>query len=196
MRSAREDIFERLERARPPRPGPPPAMTPPPAAIDPIACLRDRLTEAGGTLQIASRNDWANQIAWPVERSELVHVYSSRPEVPHQGVGESARTNHELAPLDLCILSGDFAVVENGAVWQTPTTARERAAALLATHLILVVDLDEIVPTLHQAYARIPSDSPSFGWFLCGPSKTADIEQSLVLGAHGPCTMSLVLLEG
>jgi L-lactate dehydrogenase complex protein LldG len=34
-----------------------------------------------------------------------------------------------------------------------------------------------------------------FGAFIAGPSKTADIEQSLVLGAHGPKTMTVFLLD-
>ena len=34
-----------------------------------------------------------------------------------------------------------------------------------------------------------------FGVFIAGPSKTADIEQSLVLGAHGPKTMTVFVIE-
>lgn len=170
-------------------------MTAPQMGIDPIASLRDRLAEAGGALQMATRKDWPAQIAWPTELSSMDHVYSSLSAVPSRGVGSSAQSDHDLDRLDLCVLSAEFAVVENGAAWQKPATARERAAALLATHLIVVVEASEIVPTLHQAYDRIAPESASFGWFLCGPSKTADIEQSLVLGAHGACTMSLILLR-
>ena len=51
------------------------------------------------------------------------------------------------------------------------------------------------MPTLHDAYQRIDLSTTRFGWFLCGHSKTADIEQALVLGAHGPRTMSVVALS-
>ena len=169
-------------------------MPPPPMDLDPITRLRDRLAEAGGCLERAQRNDWPSQIAWPVELDASRHVYSAVPEVPARGVGVHARCDHDLDRLEVCVLSAEFAVVENGAAWQRPVTPRERAAALLAKHLIVVVGANELVATLHQAYERISPDESSFGWFLCGPSKTADIEQSLVLGAHGPCTMSLILL--
>jgi L-lactate dehydrogenase complex protein LldG len=170
-------------------------MSEPSMPIDPMATLRDRLEDAGGSLQIARRIDWPEQIQWPAEAATLEHVYSTLDAMPGRGVGVSAKAHHELARLDVCVLAAEFVVIENAAVWQRPTSPRERAAALLATHLIVVVEASAMVATLHQAYARIATDDASFGWFLCGPSKTADIEQSLVLGAHGPYTMSLILLQ-
>jgi L-lactate dehydrogenase complex protein LldG len=195
MVTAREEILERLERSRPPAVTRPAPMPEPSMPIDPMATLRDRLQEAGGSLQSASRSDWPEQIQWPVDAATLQHVYSSLTAMPGRGVGLSATTHHDLADLDVCVLAAEFVVIENAAAWQRPTSPRERAAALLATHLIVVVEATEIVATMHQAYARIETADASFGWFLCGPSKTADIEQSLVLGAHGPRTMSLILLN-
>jgi L-lactate dehydrogenase complex protein LldG len=58
----------------------------------------------------------------------------------------------------------------------------------------VVVAANEIVPTLHEAYEKIGDAGYGFGVFIAGPSKTADIEQSLVLGAHGPKTMTVFLL--
>jgi len=193
MSDARDTIFARLESACPPATAQPEPMTPPPEPTDPIGTLRDRVEEAGGVFQPASRTDWPNQIDWPQELSTMNHVYSAHPALEARGVGRTATVYHDLACLDLCVLRADFAVVENGAVWHVPSNTRERSAALLAQHLVVVVDETELVPTLHQAYGRIDLAKTAFGWFLCGPSKTADIEQSLVLGAHGPRTMSLVV---
>jgi L-lactate dehydrogenase complex protein LldG len=48
---------------------------------------------------------------------------------------------------------------------------------------------------MHQAYQQIDVASSGFGSFIAGPSKTADIEQSLVIGAHGPRSMTLFMLD-
>ena len=45
-----------------------------------------------------------------------------------------------------------------------------------------------------EAYQRIRFAGPRFGTFLAGPSKTADIEQSLVIGAHGPKSLTVFVI--
>jgi L-lactate dehydrogenase complex protein LldG len=70
-----------------------------------------------------------------------------------------------------------------------------RAVAFLTQHLALVVPAAALVHDLHEAYARIRIPTPGFGMWLSGPSKTADIEQALVIGAHGPRSCTVLLLE-
>jgi L-lactate dehydrogenase complex protein LldG len=54
--------------------------------------------------------------------------------------------------------------------------------------------LSKIVSTRHHAYQEINTFEEGFGVFLAGPSKTADIEQSQVIGAHGARSLLVYLL--
>lgn len=96
-----------------------------------------------------------------------------------------------LADIDLAVLPGEIGVAENGAVWLPEVNMLNRALPTITQHLVLVLDHQRIVATMHQAYAQLP-DTGGYGKFVAGPSKTADIEQSLVIGAHG--ARSLVVL--
>ncbi|WP_297441972.1 lactate utilization protein [Sulfurimonas sp.] len=93
---------------------------------------------------------------------------------------------HPLEYVDLAVVDAEFAVAENGAVWVKNSDNRHRALYFLAKQLLIVVKKENIVDTMHEAYERIKFDESGYGTFISGPSKTADIEQSLVIGAHGP----------
>jgi L-lactate dehydrogenase complex protein LldG len=93
---------------------------------------------------------------------------------------------HQLETIDFAVLPGEFAVAENGAVWVTDERVKHRALYFICQHLAFVVPRDQIVSNMHQAYDRLSFGARRFGVFISGPSKTADIEQSLVIGAHGP----------
>jgi len=108
---------------------------------------------------------------------------------------------HALENVDLAILRAHFGVAENGACWMTEDQMIERALPFITQHLALVLRRDAMVADMHAAYDRIAELESSgmrdygFATFIAGPSKTADIEQSLVLGAHGPRSLIAFLLD-
>ena len=110
--------------------------------------------------------------------------------------GDTAALERSLADTgrDIVALRGGPAVAESGAVWWVPRDHEERRAAFLAERVILVVARADLVADLHAAYQRIDPAAAHYGCFVAGPSKTADIEQALVIGAHGArsCTVFLV----
>ena len=102
---------------------------------------------------------------------------------------------HSFENIELAIIRARFAVAENGAVWLTEQLMGHRIIPYICQHLAVMVDAETIVPTLHEAYELIGEGDYGFAGFIGGPSKTADIEQALVLGAHGPLTMTVFVLK-
>ncbi len=197
MASSRDAIFAAMRAATEARPQSavraPRRAYAPPAMSASVETFAANLEAAGAQLVRCSASALPSGLAHIAGFPSAAHVWSSLPEVAPRGIACAVPTTHALAALDFAVIRGELAVAENGAVWNAPSSALERAATLLAEQLVLVVPEHTLVATLHEAYARIDASAPAFGWFLAGPSKTADIEQALVLGAHGPCAATVIL---
>jgi L-lactate dehydrogenase complex protein LldG len=102
---------------------------------------------------------------------------------------------HTFQDVELAIIKAHFSVAENGAVWLTDQLMGQRIIPYICQHLAVIIPAGSIVPTLHEAYEKIGMGDYGFGGFISGPSKTADIEQALVLGAHGPLTMTVFIMK-
>lgn len=102
---------------------------------------------------------------------------------------------HNLKDIDLAIVKGNFAVAENGAIWMKDETNRHRALYFIAQNIVIVINENEIVNNMHEAYEKLSFEKAGFGVFISGPSKTADIEQSLVIGAHGPKSGYVIFIK-
>lgn len=96
-----------------------------------------------------------------------------------------------LAEIEVLEIDGDFGVAENGAIWLSEEALPHRVAPFICQHL--VINVKKIVPHMHAAYEELGKVNSGFGLFLSGPSKTADIEQSLVIGAHGARSLTVVI---
>lgn len=102
---------------------------------------------------------------------------------------------HDFSDLNLAIIKGQFGVAENGAIWMEEQDLEFRILPFITEHLIIVIEQSSLVGNMHQAYAKIGNAHSGFGLFAAGPSKTADIEQSLVIGAHGAKSLKVVLIN-
>ena len=102
---------------------------------------------------------------------------------------------HTFENVELAVIQAHLAVAENGAVWLTESVMGQRIIPFICQHLAVIVRESTIVPTMHEAYKKIGAGDYGFGVFIGGPSKTADIEQALVMGAHGPITMTVFILK-
>lgn len=97
---------------------------------------------------------------------------------------DEVETPYQLNGVDLAIIQGETGVAENGCVW-IPQNVKEKAVYFIAEYIIILLNKNKIVSNMHEAYENIRFNDNGFGLFISGPSKTADIEQALVIGAHG-----------
>ena len=101
-------------------------------------------------------------------------------------------SSRELNGTDLAVVKGEMGVAENGGVWIS-REVKERALYFLPENLVILLDKKDLVHNMHEAYECVGMDDFDFGLFISGPSKTADIEQTLVLGAHGPRDVTVII---
>lgn len=98
----------------------------------------------------------------------------------------------ELNGTDVSVVEGSFGVAENAAVW-LPRQVRYKGLYFISNALVILLDKTQLVHTMNEAYRRTATMDYDYGVFMSGPSKTADIEQALVFGAHGPIRVVVLL---
>ncbi|MCE7053071.1 LUD domain-containing protein [Algoriphagus sp. AGSA1] len=121
-------------------------------------------------------------------------VYSSCPSFERFSNCQVPEHAADFADLDLAIVEGQVASAENAAIWLDDSNLALRALPFITAHLVIVIKKEKIVGNMHEAYKQIVDSKSGFGVFIAGPSKTADIEQSLVVGAHGAMSLRVVIL--
>jgi len=165
---------------------------------DPAEHFAAVLAAVGGTcIRAASIDDVRRELEQMSAFAAATKVYSVVEGIVCRNVEPSAiRDPHQLEDVDIAILPGHLGVAENAAVWVTDEKSPHRAIFFIAQHVALVVPATQIVDNMHQAYEKLRFDRSGFGCFISGPSKTADIEQSLVIGAHGPRSLAVLLVGG
>jgi len=160
-----------------------------------VSLFRENLEFVGGRLiEMKSKEELNNQIAeiYP----DLKVISSTFPNIEAAKLDLNAIIDpHELKGIDLAIIRGEMGVAENGAIWIPSNTVSHRALPFITQHLVIVLDKSSLVWNMHQAYTKLDiQTADGFGVFLSGPSKTADIEQSLVIGAHGSRSLVVFLV--
>lgn len=162
--------------------------------IDLITQFKERLAAGGGECFVLSDGSKIKEKVNELFSTELT-IYSN---IENTGLDtlntDQIKTPHELENVDLALIKGDFGVAENGAVWVDDQNLEYRAVSFITQHLVLILDKEKIVENMVNAYQNLKINKPGFGCFIAGPSKTADIEQSLVIGAHGARSAVVLLI--
>ena len=89
-----------------------------------------------------------------------------------------------------------YGLADTGSVVLAASPDEPRARSLLPSVHVSLLREDRILPDLASLLAAIGGDLPSALAIVTGPSRSADIEQQLAVGVHGPGEVHVVLLPG
>ena len=104
----------------------------------------------------------------------------------------------DLESCDAALTECEALVAQTGSVLVSAPGAGGRALSVLPPHHVVLARRNQMEPDLTAALQRVQqkfkNKFPSFLSFISGPSRTGDIERILVLGAHGPKKLTILLL--
>ncbi len=191
---SRKKIFKLLEQNKPvlqPLPGIDPAEFT--IETDNVSMFLNTLNSIGANVYEVKSNSEAVEFL-NKEYPDAKSIISTVEDIKLSTIDLKSITSiNELDNLDLAIINGQFGVAENGAVWIPEKEMGLRSVPFIAKHLVIILDKSSIAQNMHEAYLRLQDYDAGYGVFISGPSKTADIEQSLVIGVHGPLSLTLLL---
>lgn len=159
---------------------------------DPVAAfIRTATTAAGASVLEVQDGEDINEViqrAYPFAKTIASNVAGVKATISPDEVS----TPQELDGTDVSVVLGTVGCAENACIW-VPQTMKERAVCFICEYLVIILDRENIVSNMHQAYELIKMPDLGFGTFISGPSKTADIEQALVYGAQSFCGVTIIL---
>jgi L-lactate utilization protein LutC len=102
------------------------------------------------------------------------------------------------ATVNYGISSADYALADTGSLVMISSREEARLVSLLPPAHIAIVPASKLLTGLDELYTILPkpADQTSSMVFITGPSRTADIEQILVRGVHGPGEIHVVVVDG
>lgn len=167
---------------------------------DPIAAFSDHLEQAGGRAIVLKEDETVGAIVarlYPKAQrvANTVATLSGTELLPGKVFNpDEAVEPAQLNGTDVAIIESQLGVAENACCW-IEQQVRYRAIYFIAETLVIVLRKADVVNNMHEAYSRIDNKSNvPFACFISGPSKTADIEQALVFGAHGAKEVTVILI--
>lgn len=203
MSEARESFRQRLAAAvatvpTPERPLPEPLPVTPAADLaTQFAAALEKLT--GEVIRAASAEEAARELLTRTDPQDRPWFVADRPLAQalaaHLPVTWTGR--EQLADCQASVTEADWLLADTGSVGLALDAHQPRSCYLLPEIHVAVATLDRLLPSLAEALLRLEEQPLPTGYvFVTGPSRTADIEKTIVIPAHGPKRLITVLLEG
>lgn len=170
----------------PKRPHPGPAPT---AGDVPVASLLERFTLA--LTRVAGR-----VVRVPDEaaaRAFVAEEFAGRSIV----MAEDRPDEEALAAAEVGVDRADLLLAETGTVLKTYADRAASRASLVPEESVFIADASQLVPGYPEAFATLAErhrEGRAYSVLITGPSRTADIEKTLVIPAHGPSALTVVII--
>ena len=148
----------------------------------------------GGKVKCIDKNDDVNTIIKELYPEAKVFASNLSQITIANRNPDTVEEAKDLNGTDVAILQGEVGVAENGCIW-VPQTMKEKAVCFISEELVILLDKENIVDNMHEGYKLIHVPEFGYGCWISGPSKTADIEQALVMGAQAARGVTVLVAE-
>lgn len=152
-----------------------------------IFCV-DQAEVAANLTQLATHNTWTNIYC---REEELINKLAAQKFHPSY--------TDDLAGCDIAITGCEFLVARTGSIVMSAAQQSGRTVSVYAPIHICIAYTDQLVYDVKDALEKMkekyPGSLPSMITFATGPSRTADIEKTLVVGVHGPKEVYVILVD-
>jgi L-lactate dehydrogenase complex protein LldG len=140
-------------------------------------------------LELADKFNWRKIYCWEPDLQQILSEY----EFPFY------QTDKDFEMAEVGITSCEALIARNGSVMVSNQNASGRRLSIYPHHHIVIARMGQLVLDLKDAFQLIKTkygtQMPSMISTITGPSRTADIEKTLVLGAHGPKELFVFLID-
>jgi L-lactate dehydrogenase complex protein LldG len=155
-----------------------------------FAFCEDELQFIESLLTLAEERSWRKIYCWEPALQNILHKY----EFPF------FETDKDFEQAEVGITLCESLIARNGSVMLSNANGAGRRLSIYPPVQMVVAYASQLVPDLKDAFKLIKqkygSNIPSMLSTITGPSRTADIEKTLVLGAHGPKELIVFLIDG
>jgi L-lactate dehydrogenase complex protein LldG len=203
MSTAREEILKKLSTSVYPVPEPPDFEQPvfPPVIFPPEQAFKTQLEAINGKVFIfQSETELFNALKTQLQQFHAENVFCSEPEIMKDLVKFEIGFNKyagDAKNMEAGITGCEFLVAQTGSVMVSSAQGGGRQMNVFPPVHIVIANKNQLVATLEEAYSMIQQKYaeglPSQIALVTGPSRTADIEKTLVLGAHGPRELRVMI---
>lgn len=155
----------------------------------------------GKFIYCINQQEMAFQLASLIKKQDWQKVFCTEDKLiaPFASQIDERLTKTDLADCDVSITGCEYLVARTGSIMLSATQLSGRSASVYAPIHVCIAFTNQLVydikDALQAAKEKYGNNLPSLITFATGPSRTADIEKTLVVGVHGPKEVYVFLVE-